>query len=38
MRTFVQGIHFEQSEHQRERDEWQKAIEEKTAQKPAQKQ
>ena len=38
MHTFVQGIHYEQSEHQRERDEWQKAIEEKTAQKPAQKQ
>ena len=37
MRTFVQGIHFEQSEHQREREEWQKALEEKTVQKPAQK-
>jgi hypothetical protein len=38
MHTFVQGIHYEQSEHQREREEWQKAIEEKTIQKPAQKQ
>ncbi len=38
MHTFVQGIHYEQSEHQREREEWQKALEEKTVQKPAQKQ
>jgi hypothetical protein len=38
MRTFVQGIRFEQSEHQREREEWQKALEEKTAKKPAPKQ
>jgi len=38
MHTFVQGIHYEQSEHQREREEWQKALEEQTAQKPAQKQ
>jgi hypothetical protein len=37
MHTFVQGIHYEQSEHQREREEWQKALEEKTVQKPAQK-
>jgi hypothetical protein len=38
MHTFVQGIHYEQSEHLREREEWQKALEEKTVQKPAQKQ
>ena len=38
MHTFVQGIHYEQSEHQREREEWQKALEEKTIPKPAQKQ
>jgi len=38
MHTFVQGIHYEQSEHQREREEWQKVLEEKTVQKPAQKQ
>ena len=38
MHTFVQGIHYEQGEHQREREEWQKALEEKTVQKPAQKQ
>jgi hypothetical protein len=38
MHTFVQGIHYEQTEHQREREEWQKALEAKTGQKPAQKQ
>ena len=38
MHTFVQGIHYEQSEQQREREEWQKALEENTVQKPAQKQ
>ena len=38
MHTFVQGIHYEQSQHQKEREEWQKALEESTAQKPAQKQ
>ena len=38
MHTFVQGIHYEQSEHEKEREEWQKALEEKTVQKPAQKQ
>ena len=37
MHTFIQGIHYEQSEHRREREEWQKALEEKTVQKPAQK-
>jgi hypothetical protein len=37
MHTFVQGIHFEQGEHQREREEWQKALQEKTVQEPAQK-
>jgi hypothetical protein len=34
----IQGIHYEQSEHRREREEWQKALEEKTIPKPAQKQ
>jgi hypothetical protein len=38
MHTFVQGIHYEQSQHQKEREEWQKDLEEMTAQKPAQKQ
>ncbi len=38
MHTFVQGIHYEQSQHQKEREEWQKDLAEKTAQKPAQKQ
>jgi len=38
MHTFVQGIHYEQSQHQKEREEWQQDLEEKTAQKPAQKQ
>jgi len=37
MHTFVQGIHYEQSQHQKERDEWQKDLAEKTAQKPAQR-
>jgi len=37
MHTFVQGIHYEQSEHQRELEEWQRALEAKTVQKPAQK-
>jgi hypothetical protein len=38
MHTFVRGIHYEQSEHQRDHEAWQKALEEKTVQKPAQKQ
>jgi hypothetical protein len=38
MHTFVQGIHYEQSQRQKEREEWQKDLEEMTAQKPAQKQ
>jgi len=38
MHTFVQGIHFEQSQHQKEREEWQKELDEKTAQNPAPKQ
>ena len=38
MHTFVQGIHYEQSEHERERAEWLKALEEISAQKPAKKQ
>jgi inorganic pyrophosphatase len=37
MHTFVQGIHYEQSEHQRELEEWQRAMEAKTVLKPAQK-
>jgi hypothetical protein len=35
MHTFVQGIHYEQSQHEKEREEWQKTLAEKTAQKPA---
>ena len=38
MHTFVQGIHYEKSQHQKEREEWQKDLEEMTAQKPAKKQ
>jgi hypothetical protein len=38
MHTFVQGIHYEQSQHQKEREEWQKSLEEDTDQKPAEKQ
>ena len=37
MHTVVQGIHYEQSQHQMEREEWQKDLEESSAQKPAQK-
>jgi hypothetical protein len=33
MHTFVRGIHYEQSQHQKEREQWQKDIEEKAAQK-----
>ncbi len=36
MHTFVQGIHYEQSQHRKEREDWQKDLEEKAAQKPAQ--
>ena len=38
MHTFVQGIHYEQSQHQKERDEWQKNLEEDTGRKQAAKQ
>jgi hypothetical protein len=38
MHSFIQGIHYEQSQHQKERDEWRKNLDELTAQKPAQKQ
>jgi hypothetical protein len=38
MHTFVQGIHYEQSQHQKEREERQKDLEGKTAQNPAPKQ
>jgi len=34
MHTFVQGIHYEQSQHRKEREEWQKDLEERSAQKP----
>jgi len=37
MHTFVQGIHYEQSQHQQERDAWHKDHEEKAAQEPLQK-
>ena len=37
MHIFVQGIHYEQSQHQKEREEWQKDLEERTARKSAQK-
>jgi len=37
MHSFVQGIHYEQSQHQKEHDEWQRALEEKTARKSPQK-
>jgi hypothetical protein len=37
MHTFVKGIHYEQSQHQKERDAWMKYLEEQAAQKPAQK-
>ena len=38
MHTFVQGIHYEQSQHQKEREEWQKNLEEDPDQKPVVKQ
>jgi hypothetical protein len=38
MHIFVQGIHYEQSQHRKEREEMQKELEEETAQKSAQKQ
>ncbi len=38
MHTFVQGIHYEQSQHQKEREEWQRNLDEKTPQNSAQKQ
>jgi hypothetical protein len=37
MHTFIQAIHFELDQHQKERDEWNKDLEERLAQKPAQK-
>ena len=37
MHTVVQGIHYEQSQYQKEREKWQKDIEEISARKPAQK-
>ncbi len=38
MHTFVQGIHYEQSEHEKEREDWQKSRKEDPSQKPAEKQ
>jgi hypothetical protein len=35
MHTFIRGIHYEQSQHQKEHDAWAKELEERTAQKPA---
>lgn len=37
MHTFIRGIHYEQDQHQKERAEWNKDLEEKLAQKPVQK-
>ena len=37
MHTFIQGVHYEQSQHEKEREEWQRDLEEKAAQSPAQK-
>jgi hypothetical protein len=37
MHSFVHGIHYEQSQHQKERDAWQKYLEENTVQKPPQR-
>lgn len=37
MHIFVQGIHFEQSQHAKERAEWQKDLEEKASEKPPEK-
>jgi hypothetical protein len=37
MHTFIQGIHYEQDQHQKERAEWNKDLEEKLAQKSAPK-
>ena len=37
MHTFIQAIHFELDQRQKERDEWNKDLEERLAQKPAQK-
>jgi hypothetical protein len=33
MHTFIQGIHYEQDQHQKERAEWERDLEEKPAQK-----
>jgi hypothetical protein len=38
MHTFVQGIHYEQSEHQKERELWERDLSEKNSQKASQKQ
>jgi hypothetical protein len=37
MHTFVQGIRYEQSQHEAEREEWQKSLEAGPAQTPAEK-
>ena len=38
MHVFIQGIHYEQSEHLREREEWLKYLEEQATRKSTQKQ
>jgi len=37
MHTFIGAIHYEQNQHVKERAEWSKDLEEKSAQKPTQK-
>lgn len=37
MHTFVQVIHYKQSQYEKERGEWQRDLEEKAAQRPQQK-
>jgi hypothetical protein len=37
MHTFIQGIHYEQSQFEKEREEWQRYLEEKASQGPTQK-
>lgn len=36
MHTFIRGIHFVQNQQQKEREQWQKDLEQRTAPKPAQ--
>jgi len=37
MHTFIQGIHYEQSQHVKERETWQRDLEEEAAQRTAKK-